>query len=133
MKHALKSAPHHSFRRALVVWKKTYLTQVREQNDERVLRLIAESHPSVAKVVQSHRENELTVETITRELARHAISCTLVHRDAMEKELQTGEYDMVVTAGGDGTVLDVSHFVGDDVPVLGVNSAPSSSHGHWCI
>ncbi len=132
MKQALKTTPRR-FNRALVVWKKTYLTEVREQNDQRVLRLIAENHPSVAKVLRTHEENEQTVAAIKSELERNGIAYTLVHRDAMERELLTGTYDLVVTAGGDGTVLDVSHYLGSNVPVLGVNSAPSSSHGHWCI
>lgn len=132
MKQTLTTAPRR-FRRALVVWKKTYLTEVREKNDERVLRLIAENHPSVAKVLRTHEENEVTVSVIQRELDRSGIPFTLVHRDAMERELRTADYDFVVTAGGDGTVLDVSHHLSSDIPVLGVNSAPSSSHGHWCI
>ena len=132
MKKQTLTAPRR-FHRALVVWKTSYLTEVREKNDERMLRLIAQNHRSVAKVVRSHEENEQTVVAIQRELERNGISFTLVHRESMERELLTGSYDLVVTAGGDGTVLDVSHYLGSDVPVLGVNSAPSSSHGHWCI
>ena len=40
-------------------------------------------------------------------------------------------YDLVVTVGGDGTLLWVSHAVGD-TPVLGVNSAPQDSIGFLC-
>ncbi len=38
--------------------------------------------------------------------------------------------DAVLTVGGDGMVLGVSHVVRDDTPVLGVNSAPSFSVGY---
>jgi NAD+ kinase len=43
-----------------------------------------------------------------------------------------GSYDLVVTVGGDGTVLGASHQLGPDVPLLGVNSAPASSVGFFC-
>jgi NAD+ kinase len=43
-----------------------------------------------------------------------------------------GTYDLVVTVGGDGTVLGASHQLGADVPLLGVNSAPASSVGFFC-
>lgn len=33
--------------------------------------------------------------------------------------------DLVVTIGGDGTLLRASHFMDDSVPVLGVNSDPT--------
>lgn len=33
--------------------------------------------------------------------------------------------DLVVTLGGDGTLLQASHFVDDSTPVLGVNSDPT--------
>lgn len=33
--------------------------------------------------------------------------------------------DLVVTIGGDGTLLHASHFMDDSVPVLGVNSDPT--------
>jgi NAD+ kinase len=121
------------YRRALLVWKKTALQVAQEENDERLLLLVAQNHPSVAKVKLTHSENEATVATIKRELARHGIDVTPVHRDGIAAALATGGYDIVITAGGDGTVLDVSHFLRDDIPVIGVNSAPSSSHGHWCI
>ncbi|KAJ7948805.1 NADH kinase [Quillaja saponaria] len=35
--------------------------------------------------------------------------------------------DLVVTVGGDGTLLQASHFMDDSVPALGVNSDPTRS------
>lgn len=42
--------------------------------------------------------------------------------------------DAVVSVGGDGTFLMATHAVEDGVrtPLLGVNSAPGSSHGYFC-
>src|SRR3989338_8378221 len=39
--------------------------------------------------------------------------------------------DLLITVGGDGTALTTSHFT-DDIPILGVNSAPQSSVGFFC-
>lgn len=38
------------------------------------------------------------------------------------------DVDMVITVGGDGTLLHASHFLDDSVPVLGVNSDPTQAH-----
>ncbi|XP_059662776.1 NADH kinase [Cornus florida] len=35
------------------------------------------------------------------------------------------DVDLVVTVGGDGTLLQASHFMDDSIPVLGVNSDPT--------
>ncbi|XP_010531921.1 PREDICTED: NADH kinase-like [Tarenaya hassleriana] len=35
------------------------------------------------------------------------------------------DVDMVITVGGDGTLLQASHLIDDSVPVLGVNSDPT--------
>ncbi|KAF2282746.1 hypothetical protein GH714_043400 [Hevea brasiliensis] len=34
-------------------------------------------------------------------------------------------FDLVITVGGDGTLLQASHFMDDSIPVLGVNSDPT--------
>jgi NAD+ kinase len=38
------------------------------------------------------------------------------------------DVDLVVTIGGDGTLLQASHHLGDSIPVLGVNSDPTIFH-----
>jgi NAD+ kinase len=40
-----------------------------------------------------------------------------------------GRFDLVISVGGDGTLLEASHIVRDRTPVLGVNSAPTFSVG----
>lgn len=43
----------------------------------------------------------------------------------------TGIADLVITVGGDGTVLATSHFV-NDIPVLGIKSFGRQSVGYFC-
>lgn len=35
------------------------------------------------------------------------------------------QVDLVIAVGGDGTVLSSSHFLGDNIPLVGVNSDPT--------
>jgi NAD+ kinase len=44
----------------------------------------------------------------------------------------TKNFDLVISLGGDGTLLDASHRVVDDTPLLGINSDPSRSVGALC-
>lgn len=37
------------------------------------------------------------------------------------------DVDLVITVGGDGTLLQASHFMDDSIPVLGVNSDPTQA------
>jgi NAD+ kinase len=41
-------------------------------------------------------------------------------------------FQLVITVGGDGTLLATSHRLGAAVPLLGINSAPKSSVGFFC-
>lgn len=42
-----------------------------------------------------------------------------------------GNVDLVITVGGDGTVLAASHFV-EDIPILGIKSFGRQSVGYFC-
>lgn len=43
------------------------------------------------------------------------------------------DVDLVITVGGDGTLLQASHFMDDSVPVLGVNSDPTQAEEVSCL
>lgn len=40
---------------------------------------------------------------------------------------------LVIALGGDGTLLHASHYVGNDVRLLGINSSPKTSKGYLCV
>jgi len=71
---------------------------------------------SLYEVLQALEASVKHVEVIDREHLRHIPSYV----------------DLIVTVGGDGTVLAASHAL-KDTPVLGVNSMPGISVGHFCI
>jgi NAD+ kinase len=116
--------------RVLVLSKRTsYRTLVLDEADTHVKGLIARGDPTVSRLRRSHEDHEATraeVETALTEL----------HADAQYVEgarsRVEGTFDLVVTIGGDGTLLAASHRIGPDVPLLGVNSAPEHSVGFFC-
>ncbi len=102
---------------------------VDQGQDDHVRKLVARGDPTVARLRTSHDAHERTVEHVMEafeELGVRAVEIGPTHRD-----LRSERFDLVVTVGGDGTLLRASHHVAD-VPVLGINSAPKSSIGFFC-
>lgn len=58
-------------------------------------------------------------------LQRKPIDWEPVLRHDLSRPIQN--VDLVVTIGGDGTLLQASHFMDDSIPVLGVNSDPTQA------
>ncbi|MES2615702.1 MAG: NAD(+)/NADH kinase [Bdellovibrionota bacterium] len=52
-----------------------------------------------------------------------------------ENKINSGfapKQNIVISLGGDGTLLHASHYVGGKIQLLGVNSCPENSVGHLC-
>jgi NAD+ kinase len=117
--------------KVLVVFKKSTLQlQALEFKEPRFLKLLEEGHASVAKVKTAHEQHVETLELIEKELTARNIEFQSLHRAEIDEN--TMHYDLVISVGGDGTFLDASHSL-HRVPILGVNSAPGSSFGHFCL
>lgn len=56
-------------------------------------------------------------------LKKKLIEWKAVFRSDLSKPIH--DVDMVITVGGDGTLLQASHLMDDSIPVLGVNSDPT--------
>src|SRR5690242_20557325 len=97
-----------------------------ERHDPTLQRLAAQRDAAVAPLLASHEEHESTVREVREALAAVGVEIVFVHRTG-EPFDATG-LSLVVTVGGDGTLLNASHYV-DSVPILGINSAPSHSVG----
>jgi NAD+ kinase len=116
--------------RVLVVYKKSaYQTNVRERKNPRFVELLARKHPSVARLVEAHEDHQATLEEAHEALDRLGVRATFRFRG---DEGLVEDVDLVVTIGGDGTLLWAARWVGPGVPVIAINSAPHDSVGHFC-
>jgi NAD+ kinase len=116
--------------RVVVVVKRTPFSRyVEEENDPEVVRLIKRRDPSVAQWVRAHREHVSTLRVVERALKKIGARAWVLHGPRVV--FDASDASLVVTVGGDGTLLAASHNVGT-APLLGVNSSPGSSVGFFC-
>jgi NAD+ kinase len=114
----------------IVVTKRTaYSRHVDEQRDPNILRLIEAGDPSVARWKHAHDDHQSTVEKVTAILERTGARIRQLQWTG--HGFETGEARLIVTVGGDGTLLAASHHVAN-LPILGVNSSPRNSVGFFC-
>ncbi len=74
----------------------------------------------------THRD---TLKKVLKTLDTLHIAHTRIDRVQFKKIIDA---DLVITVGGDGTVLAASHFV-KKTPIFGINSAPQTSTGYLCV
>lgn len=94
----------------------------------------AHSGDATAKrILHADAEHQRTVDAVREALAKRKLvfaEASLVNADARIKG-QLAISDLVITIGGDGTALGASHYIRGG-QMLGVNSAPGDSVGHFC-
>ena len=116
--------------RVLVVYKKSaFEIYVRERNNTRVQELLAAGDAAVANLKRAHEDHRRAMEDARAALQRLGARATFRYRSG---PVSMDEFDMVVTLGGDGTLLWASNLTGPDCPVLAINTAPRDSVGHFC-
>src|SRR5688572_26676487 len=116
--------------RVIVVAKRTsYQRFVEEEGDPRASLLVKRRDPTVKSWLPSHADHQRTLDVVVRELSRAGAQTLLLRR--AHAAFDTSDAELVIAVGGDGTLLAASHNV-DDVPILGVNSAPNYSIGFFC-
>jgi NAD+ kinase len=114
----------------VVLKRSSWRKWVEEENDARVTALLEAGDETVHRMLPGHREHTETIDEVRRSLADlHAT--TSWHDQAAGFRVEH-PCDLVVTVGGDGTLLAASHGIGPGIPLLGVNSAPSHSVGFFC-
>lgn len=114
---------------AVVVKRTTYRKFVLEEHDPLVAKLLRRRDPSVRRLKQSHEDHESTIREVDDALA--SLDAEIVFRGGPRARVPP-RTDLVITIGGDGTLLDASHLIGQGVPLLGINSAPGHSVGFFC-
>lgn len=113
----------------LVAKKTTYRKFVVESPDLRITRLLEKGDESVRKLRKSHDDHEEAIAEVLAALDAIGVPYKRCESHALGVATKS---DLVVTVGGDGTLLRASHEIGDGVPLLGINSAPRHSVGFFC-
>ena len=114
----------------MLVYKKSQLRLAVENKNVRITSLLEQDDVSVLPLRAAARAHDDSVTAV--EAALKAAGC-VVHRIYRARLRPEDTKDrLVVTVGGDGTVLDTSHRILDHSVVLGVNSDPDRSIGFFC-
>jgi NAD+ kinase len=114
---------------AVIQKRTTYRKFVVEEHDPLLARLLRRHDPTVLRLRASHEAHEQTVREVDDALDK--LGAEVVFRGGPRGRIPS-KVDLVVTIGGDGTLLAASHQIGDGVPLLGINSAPDHSVGFFC-
>ncbi len=136
--------------RVLVLAKKSALRMHLEGQDpsrhDRVERLLRENDLTVQRMSGAHAQHEACLAELKAALEELGCEAKLVMAAALDEfkvviDPRPGgpgvmpparRPDLVVTVGGDGTLLAASHAIGSDTPILAINSAPQYSVGFFC-
>jgi NAD+ kinase len=114
---------------AVIQKRTTYRKFVVEEHDPLLARLLRRRDPTVLRIRSSHEAHEETVIEVDRALDE--LDADVVFRGGPRGRIPS-RVDLVVTIGGDGTLLAASHQIGAGIPLLGINSAPEHSVGFFC-
>ncbi len=114
---------------ALVTKRSSFRMFVEEGQDPRIASLAAKKDESVKLMRAAHEAHESTIQEVEEALAEAGAEVT--ERRSAGEIFDPKGLALVVTVGGDGTLLSASHQL-DDVPILGINSAPEYSVGFFC-
>src|ERR1044071_203987 len=103
--------------RVLCIYKKSaYQIYIHERKHPRVAALLRARHTSVDGLVRAHKTHERTLNEARRVLNQRGARPVSRRRSA--PHANETSFDLVVTLGGDGTLLWASHGIGPDCPVL---------------
>jgi NAD+ kinase len=114
----------------LVIYKKSaYQIYVRERRHARIQQLLAAREPGALRLLRSHENHMQSLELAREVLARLGTDAKFRHRSDYT---HAKDVDLVVTLGGDGTLLWAAHLVSSDTPIVAINTAPRDSVGYFC-
>lgn len=115
---------------AVVLKRTSWHKWVEEEGDVRVAALLEAGDETVKRLRPGNEDHLQTVDEVRRALAELGADVTWNERP--HEFRVDGRCDLVVTVGGDGTLLAASHGIGVGTALLGVNSSPDHSVGFFC-
>ncbi|MCA9523669.1 MAG: NAD(+)/NADH kinase, partial [Myxococcales bacterium] len=115
-------------RRVAVVYKKTRYEKYMVEERDPAFQQLADTRPAMWQyLVSVYDDNRRALEAVLSGLSRAGVESREIYLADLEAPLHD---DLVISVGGDGTLLAASHFV-IDRPVVSVNSSPQSSVGFF--
>jgi len=111
----------------LVIYKKSTHSVYHESPDENTLAYMRSESEHVNRMQQSHSTHERSLATVLEALDKNSIDYETLYRADFKGDV---ECDLIITIGGDGTLLEAAHHV-TDIPIMGVNSVPDRSVGFF--
>lgn len=102
---------------------------VEDGEEPRIRQLLRRGDPTVKRWKQAHKEHLQAIEVVQRCLDELGTESWVLH--GPQTAFDARDAALVVTVGGDGTLLAASHHV-LNTPILGINSAPGHSIGFFC-
>ena len=115
---------------SVVLKRSSWRKWVEEEHDARIAELLAAQDETVRRMRPGHEDHAAAIAE-TR-AALDALGAEVAWHDHPHRFKVDGPCDLVITIGGDGTLLAASHGIGSSVPLLGINSAPTHSVGFFC-
>lgn len=116
--------------KVLVIYKRSTYQRYVGRAQERLQELIERGDISVEGLLSEHEIHQETLRRAKRALRELGAQAVLRYRpEPMPAE---GSWDLIVTLGGDGTLLWASHLADSFTPMLAINSAPDTSVGYFC-
>jgi NAD+ kinase len=116
--------------RVLVIYKKSaYQIYVRERRHSRIEQLLAAREPSALRLLRAHEHHIESLQAAKDALVALGAQAKFRHRS---DDTHAKNVDLVVTLGGDGTLLWASHLVSSNTPIVAINTAPKDSVGYFC-
>jgi NAD+ kinase len=114
----------------VVLKRSSWRKWVEEDKDPHVAALLAANDEVVRRLRSAHQEHVEAIEEVRGVLSELKVAVSW--HDAASTFSVHERCDLIVTVGGDGTLLAASHGIGQGIPLLGVNSAPNHSVGFFC-
>lgn len=113
---------------ALVVFKKSIYQLYFRDRRSKAASNSAFSQREIDSLRASHERHQQAIDEVRRILMDHGVRYREVYR---ARNVNPDGYNFVVAVGGDGTFLEASKRVTDQL-IVGVNSDPERSVGHFC-
>jgi len=118
------------FKKVLLVYKKSaYSIYFMERRIQMAKGQKANVQKEIKRFKKAHDEHYAALRKIEHILNKHGIDYTKCSRG---RKINYAKFDLIITLGGDGTFLEASRNIKDQV-VIGINSALSYSVGKLCI